>query len=115
MIASHGGTSDRLRRKCKHLYSERHAASAYALAARLLCASARLGLPLCNRGWCLSLRWRLHRIRRLWLGRELQHGPLLACTEMREQHDLSVGKLQCIVMRAGIAHVHLTESCHSVR
>ena len=78
-------------------------------------ASARLALPLCSRGWCLSLRRRLHRIRRLWLGRELQHGRLLTCAEMREQHDLAVGKLQRIMMRAGIVHVYLTESRHSMR
>jgi hypothetical protein len=61
------------------------------------------------------LRWRLRRIRRLWLGRELQHGRLLTCTEMREQHDLAVGKLQRIMMRAGIVRVHLPESRHAVR
>ena len=61
------------------------------------------------------MRWRLHRIRRHWLGRELQHGRLLTCTKMREQHDLAVGKLQRIMMRAGIVHVYLTESRHSMR
>ena len=50
-----------------------------------------------------------------WLGRELQHGRPLTCAEMREQHDLAVGKFQRIMMRAGIVHVHLTESGHSMR
>jgi hypothetical protein len=31
------------------------------------------------------------------------------------QHDLAVGKLQRIMMRARIIHVHLPESRHSVR
>jgi hypothetical protein len=45
------------------------------------------------------LRWRLHRIRRLWPRRELQHGPLLARTEMREQHDLSVGNSRGVIAK----------------
>ena len=74
----------------------------------------RIALPVKDKSrFRQSWMWRCIGIFRL--GRKLQYRSALACTEMREQHDLSVGKLQCIVMRAGIAHVHLTESCHSVR
>jgi hypothetical protein len=34
---------------------------------------------------------------------------------MREQHDLAVGKLQRIMVRAGVVHVHLPEPCNPVR
>jgi len=59
----------------------------------------------------LRLRW----ICLLRLGRELQYGSALACTKMREQHDLAVRKLQRIMVRAGIVYVHLPEPGHLMR
>jgi hypothetical protein len=44
------------------------------------------------------------------LRRKLQHDRALAFAKMREQHDLSVGKFQRIMVRARLVHVHLPES-----
>ena len=43
------------------------------------------------------------------LRRKLQHDRALAFAKMREQHDLSVGKFQRIMVRARLVHVHLPE------
>ena len=51
----------------------------------------------------------------LRLCRKLQHGRALAFAKMRQQHDLAVGKLQRIMVRAGVVHVHLPEPCDPVR
>ena len=49
------------------------------------------------------------------LRRKLQHDRALAFAKMREQHDLSVGKFQRIMVRARLVHVHLPESGDRVR
>jgi hypothetical protein len=49
------------------------------------------------------------------LRRKLQHDPGLAFAKMREQHDLSVGKFQRIMVRARLVHVHLPESSEPLR
>ena len=49
------------------------------------------------------------------LRRKLQHDRALAFAKMREQHDLSVGKFQRIMVRARLVHVHLPESGDPVR
>jgi hypothetical protein len=51
----------------------------------------------------------------LGLRRKLQHGRALAFAKMREQHDLSIGKFQRIMVRAGVVHVHLPKSSDLVR
>ena len=50
-------------------------------------------------------------IRILGLGRKLQHSRALAFAKMREQYDLAARKLQRIMVRAGVVHVHLPEPC----
>ena len=47
--------------------------------------------------------------------RKLQHDRALAFAKMREQHDLSVGKFQRIMVRARLVHVHLPELGDPVR
>jgi hypothetical protein len=49
------------------------------------------------------------------LRRKLQHDRALAFAKMREQHDLSVGKFQRIMVRARLVDVHLPESGDPVR
>ena len=43
------------------------------------------------------------------LRRKLQHDRALAFEKMPEQHELSVGKFQRIMVRARLVHVHLPE------
>ena len=50
-----------------------------------------------------------------WLGRKLQHGRALAFVEMRDQHNLAVGKFQRIMMGAGVIHVDLPEPGNLMR
>ena len=40
---------------------------------------------------------------------------MLTCTEMREQHRLSIRELKCIVVGAGIVHVELAKPSDLVR
>lgn len=51
----------------------------------------------------------------LRLRRKLEHSHALAFAKMRQQHDLAVGKLQRIMVRAGVVPVHLPEPCDPVR
>ena len=51
----------------------------------------------------------------LRLRRKLEHGRALAFAKMRQQHDRAVGKLQRIMVRAGVVHVHLPKPCDPVR
>jgi hypothetical protein len=46
------------------------------------------------------------------LYRELQYCCPLAYTKMREQHDLTIGELKCIVVRAWVIVIDLPEPSH---
>jgi len=56
-----------------------------------------------------SFRWGWRGVRG-----QLQHRRALTHAQMREQHDLAVGELNRIVMRAWIIHVDLPEPSNPV-
>jgi hypothetical protein len=41
----------------------------------------------------------------------LQYGRALALTQAREQHHLSIGEFQCIMMDCNVVYVELSEAC----
>src|SRR5579871_5086847 len=57
-----------------------------------------------------SLRGNARRLRR-----QLQNRGMLADAEVSEQHDPAIGKLDGVVVGAGVIHVDLPEASHPMR